>query len=501
MNRILRLGLLPVLALACAACGDSAADDPNPPGAPPDQATQEDDAPIIESPPGQGTAGSGEPSTAGPSAGTPSAGDGRGTQAPTPASGGEPSAPPSAPPGSPDDGSSTASGDPTEPAPEMASPVCHAPMPNESPGNACYGSPPPTLTLTEVASGLERPVFVTHAPGDASRLFIIEQAGTIRILKDGELLTTPFIDLSGKTRLASQAQGERGLLGLAFAPDYATSKRFWVDYTDRGGNTVVEGYTANADGDTANADSATPLFAASQPAGNHNGGMLAFGPDHCLYVAMGDGGLSNDAFNNGQNAGTPLAGILRFDVDNPSDTMGAPGNMLEHPHLWNYGLRNPWRFSFDRQSGDLYIGDVGQGAWEEVDVEPRGVGGRNYGWPCEEGFEAGPGASGACSGDYTAPAAAQPNGNTQNQSVIGGYVYRGSAIPQMEGRYVYADFNSRKIWTFTWQGDGEICDEYELTEQLQTNNLISSFGEDAAGELYVVEFDASNGRVLRIDPR
>lgn len=382
---------------------------------------------------------------------------------------------------------------------------CRALPPAENPGNPCYDAPPPALQFTEVVTGLNEPTFMTSAPGDATRLFVLERGGLIRVVKDGTLLATPLIDLSAKLTIAGRA-GERGLLGMAFDPDYENNKRFWVNYSgaESVGGTVVESYRINPDGDTADPDSGQVLLEIPQPAENHNGGMLAFGPDDCLYIAMGDGGGSNDTYGNGQDPNSYLGGLLRVDVDNYQESVGAPGNVLGNPHKWSYGLRNPWRFSFDSEKGDLYIGDVGQGAWEEVDVEPRGVAGRNYGWPCYEGLELGPKTM-DCQGPFTDPVAVHGHdeGGARNLSVIGGYVYRGSAIPAMAGRYVYADYNSRRLWTFTWKADGEICDQYELTadanNDLDTGGSISSFGQDASGELYVLVYDS--GRILRIDAK
>ena len=384
------------------------------------------------------------------------------------------------------------------PGPGVAAACSAAPTVAANPGNACIGSPPVPLTLTEVASGFNEPVLVTHAPGDATRLFVVERAGRIRIIKDGSVAGTPFLDITDRVN-SSGRTGERGLLGLAFDPDYGDTGRLWVNYTGQGGGapTTISSFLVDAGGDTADASSEQVLFDISQPAENHNGGMIAFGPDGCLYVATGDGGGGNDQFGHGQNQSSELGGVLRVAVDAYDPGQGAPGNSLANPHLWHYGLRNPWRFSFDRDTGDMYIGDVGQEAWEEVDVAAAGAGGLNFGWPTMEGEECSGGFFGGGNCDMSGLELPVDVKRTQgNQSVIGGYVYRGSAIPSLQGRYLYGGYNSRSIWSFVWDGT-RICDEYDLTGDLETGDSISSFGEDADGELYVVAYDG--GRVLRID--
>jgi glucose/arabinose dehydrogenase len=377
---------------------------------------------------------------------------------------------------------------------------CRAPEPNTAPGNTCLGAPPPALALTTIVSGLNAPTFVTQAPGDPSRLYVVERRGRIVVVEDGVVAETPFLDIESIVRGPGPAQ-EQGLLGMAFEPDYAETGRFWVNYTgDIGvGDTVIASYQGTP-GEPVDPSTGEVLTVVPQSSffGNHNGGMIAFGPDGCLYVGMGDGGGSNDPDDHGQNAQTELGAMLRLDVEN--HPAAAPGNMTGPGipgTLWSYGLRNPWRFSFDRVAGDLYIGDVGQGAWEEVDVEPRGVAGRNYGWNVMEGFACLVGTSCDQTG-LTLPAVVQENGT--HTAVIGGYVYRGSAIPGMASRYVYGDYGSRWIWSFVYAGEEngqpQICDEYRL-ESLVPSGDITSFGEDLAGELYVLTLQ---GTLYRIDP-
>jgi glucose/arabinose dehydrogenase len=352
----------------------------------------------------------------------------------------------------------------------------------------------PAITLTTVASDLDSPLFLSGAPGDPGKLYIVEKPGRIRIRQNGAVLERAFLDI---TELTSKG-GEQGLLGLAFHPAYATNGRFYVDYTDTGGDTVVAEYVRSAaDPTLAEPTARRVLRTIGQPFDNHNGGMLAFGPDGFLYVALGDGGSGGDPQGNGQNRQVKLGKILRLDVD--SDTP-PPGNLAgADPDVWDFGVRNPFRFSFDRTTGDLYIGDVGQGRFEEVDVEPRGQGGRNYGWNVTEGFECFQPSTGCDTNGITFPAVAYSH-DEGDCSVIGGYVYRGSAVPALVGRYLYGDLCTRRIRSFVWNGSAAVS-EVELTAALASNATISSlvsFGEDLDGELYVLDI---SGTVFRVDAR
>ena len=349
------------------------------------------------------------------------------------------------------------------------------------------------LTLAAVAQGLESPLFVTAPAGD-SRIFIVERPGRIRIVEDGQLLATPFLDIVPQVGTG----GERGLLGLAFHPDYASNGYFYVNYSDRDGNTRVERYTVGTDPDVADPGSATLVISIDQPYANHNGGMIAFGPDGMLYVGMGDGGSANDPGGNGQNPATLLGAMLRLDVDggdpyaipadNPFvDRSGARGE------IWAIGVRNPWRFSFDRDVPRLYIADVGQNAWEEIDIVPAGEGGRNFGWNVMEGTHCFRSASCDESG-LTLPEV--DYGHDQGCSVIGGYVYRGSALPELAGRYFYADYCSGWLRSFRYDGPGSVADHREWPVGDFGSPL--GFGEDAAGELYVT---SQNGTVYRLERR
>jgi glucose/arabinose dehydrogenase len=325
------------------------------------------------------------------------------------------------------------------------------------------------------------PVFLTSPPGDA-RLFVVEKGGTIRIVENGSQLPTPFLDVSG---LISTG-GEQGLLGLAFEPTYATSGRFYVDYTDPLGGTVVARYTVSAgDPDVADASSGEVVLTYAHTLGNHNGGMLAFGPDGMLYISAGDGGDQSE----GQTLDDLLGAVLRIDVSGasgyaiPADNPFAGGGGL--PEIWSYGLRNPWRMSFDRQTGDLYIGDVGQSNREEIDVATAATGtgrGANFGWNVMEGTACNAPPVGCSSAGLTLPVLEYDH--SHGCSVIGGFVYRGSAIPALRGVYLYGDFCAGEVRSFRY-ANGAVT-EAQTWPAFPAGNPITSFGEDAAGELYVL---------------
>ncbi len=306
-----------------------------------------------------------------------------------------------------------------------------------------------TINLVPFASGLSQPVTIANAGGSDTRLFVVEKGGTIRIVQsNGTVLPTPFLDL---TTLVSMG-GEQGLLGLAFHPNYASNGFFYVHYTDTNGDTAVVRYTVSGNPDVANPLSAFPIFSTAQPFANHNGGEVIFGPDGYLYIGLGDGGAGCDPSDNGQDLTTPLGKILRIDVDSgspyaipPSNPYFGSMNMSIRQEIWDWGLRNPWRFTFDRSTGDLYIADVGQNQNEEVDFEPAGGSGNvNYGWDCFEGND--PSSVSGC----TTTATCAPSSmfefpvHTYNHtgsrcSITGGFVYRGTASPSLVGRYFFAD--------------------------------------------------------------
>lgn len=363
------------------------------------------------------------------------------------------------------------------------------------------GGAVPPLELTQVATGLDLPVFVTSEPADASRLYVVEQGGLIKLVKNGVLSAQPFLDATAIINDPDYAQDEKGLLGLAFHPNYGSNGRFFIYYNAAQGSalTLAEMTAMPGNPDLAQSQPVKVFFSVSQGVQtNHNGGMLAFGDDGFLYVGVGDGGGSGDPNNHGQNIDVKLGKILRVDVDNYP---AAPAGNLQggDPDIWDYGLRNPWRFSFDRCGGDLYIGDVGQSSREEIDVQPAGQGPRNYGWSVLEGtYCYKPNQQPGCNAATLYPPVKEYDHNSGGCSVTGGYVYRGNAIPALRGAYLYADYCTREIRTLRWKA-GTLSGESNLTADLQSTTLlgISSFGEDASGELYVVDI---GGTVYRIDP-
>ncbi len=346
------------------------------------------------------------------------------------------------------------------------------------------------LMLQEVASGLNSPVFLTHPTGD-NRLFIVEQSGRIRIVDDGRLLGTPFLDIQNIVL----HQGEQGLLSMAFHPDFATNGYIYVYHTDLGGSSRVTRYAAS--GDAADPNSGLAIMTIAQPFSNHNGGQLTFGADGMLYVALGDGGSGGDPLGNGQNTATLLGSLLRIDVDNPDPGMnyGIPadnpfaGNASARGEIWIYGLRNPWRFAFDGTDGLLYVADVGQSSFEEVTVVNAAAGGSNFGWNVMEGMSCFNAATCDQSG-FVLPVLQYDNTGL-NCSITGGYVYRGSAITGLQGHYFYSDFCGGFLRSFRFDA-GAVADErdWELVA-----GSVTSFGEDVAGELYML---VAEGSVFKI---
>ncbi len=354
------------------------------------------------------------------------------------------------------------------------------------------------LEVEVVAEGFQRPVFVGHAPDGSGRLYVIEKRGVIWVLPGGQNSRTPFLDIS--ERVGSQSN-EQGLFSVAFHPGYAANGRLFVNYTDLDGNTVVAEFRADAPAAAADPGSERVLLQVEQPYSNHNGGMLAFGPrDGYLYVGMGDGGSGGDPLGHGQNPATLLGALLRLDVDGgqpyqiPADNpfVGDPGR---RPEVFAYGLRNPWRFAFDRMTGDLWIADVGQNDLEEVDLALAPLrGGLNFGWNAMEGGSCFPPALGAfarCAPeDYQLPIAEY--GRAQGCSITGGYAYRGRRFPALAAAYVFGDYCSGRIWTLQLDDRGA----WRMVQRAQVDVRISSFGEDEQGELYIT--DDSGGRLLRL---
>jgi glucose/arabinose dehydrogenase len=350
------------------------------------------------------------------------------------------------------------------------------------------------IELEPIATNLDQPVAITHAGDSSGRLFITLKGGQIVIYDGSDVVATPFLDISALVSNAS----EQGLLSVAFHPDYAANGFFFVDYTNTNGDTVIARYSVSADADRADPGSAQILLTIAQPFQNHNGGQLQFGPDGYLYIGMGDGGSGGDPQDNGQNLGTLLGKILRIDVDGgtpyavPADNPFI-GNPTAQPEIWALGLRNPWRFSFDRITGDMFIADVGQSSWEEVDFQTAASpGGENYGWRRMEGTHCFNPASNCNDGTLTLPILEYSH--SFGCSITGGYRYRGARYPDLEGVYFYADYCSGRIW-----GAHEDQGGVWVTEELMATNLqITTFGEDEDGEVYLAHFASPDGAVYRI---
>jgi glucose/arabinose dehydrogenase len=356
------------------------------------------------------------------------------------------------------------------------------------------------VALQKVASGLSKPVYVTSPHDGSSRLFVVEQTGKIKVISGGKVLATPFLDLSS---LVSKG-GEQGLLGLAFHPNYRSNGLFYVDYTRLNGDTVIARYRrSSTNPNVAVRSSAYPMLTIAQPYANHNGGMLSFGPDGYLYIGMGDGGSSGDPQNRAQNLDSLLGKILRIDV-NGGNSMHRYLIPSSNPYvgrtgrdeIWSYGLRNPWRFSFDHATGDLWIGDVGQALYEEVDrakvnstSTSRGRG-SNFGWNVTEGRHCYNPPTGCNWAGILGPVAEYTHAD--GCAVTGGYVYRGPDIPALRDRYVFADFCSGKIWTVSRTTAAPAT----LQLLMDTSLSISSFGEGGAYELFVV--DLAGGAIYRL---
>lgn len=355
------------------------------------------------------------------------------------------------------------------------------------------------LGLTLVVSGLSSPLLVTHAGDGSGRLFVVEQTGKVQIVEDGSIVAAPFIDLSRSV----SSGGEQGLLGLAFHPSYETNGKLYLSYTDLNGTSVISEYRVSASNpDRVDRSTGRMLVRVKQPYENHNGGHIAFGPDGYLYIGLGDGGSSGDPGNRAQSRSTLLGKLLRIDVNKRTGSL-AYGIPPSNPYvgrsgldqIWAVGLRNPWRWSFDRVTGDLWIGDVGQGAWEEVDralaVRGRNAGrGLNFGWRVMEGAHCYRPSSGCIRTGKTLPLTEY--GHARGRcSITGGYVYRGKAYPDLVGAYLFADYCSGEIWYV----DRGAARGVTPTRALDTSASITSFGEDQAGELYLTN---AAGTVFRI---
>ncbi|MCP4869032.1 MAG: PQQ-dependent sugar dehydrogenase [Proteobacteria bacterium] len=345
------------------------------------------------------------------------------------------------------------------------------------------------VALDVVTTDLSSPVHMTHAGDGSGRVFVVEQGGEVLVVEDGS--ASIWLDIDDRVN----AGGERGLLSIAFHSSFSANGRFFASYTGDGGTSYISEFGLDADGN-GDPDSERVVLQQSQPAGNHNGGQIAFGPDGYLYIGFGDGGGAGDTYGNGQNPDTFLAKILRIDVDS-GDPYGIPsdnpfvGDADHLPETWAWGLRNPWRFSFDRETGTMWIADVGQGDLEEISL---GAIGGNFGWPEMEGnscYTAG------CNPSDFEPAVHEYS-HSEGISITGGFVYRGCTMPDLHGNYFFSDYNyfNSPLWTIREADNGAIV-AGDVTIQ-SIGGLVSSFGEDEAGEIYLL--DHSGGRLLKIVP-
>ena len=350
-----------------------------------------------------------------------------------------------------------------------------------------------SLRAVEVASGLSNPLYLTAPPGD-DRLFVVEQAGRVRIIKGGVLLPQPFVDITARV----SSGGERGLLSIAFHPQYATNGYVYASYTDLAGDTRIERYSVSQTNvDAADPTSARLVLSVAQPYANHNGGLVLFGPDGMFYVGLGDGGSGGDPHNNGQSTATLLGKLLRLDVDGGTPYAIPAGNPFigqagARGEIWALGLRNPWRFAFDRVAGLLYVADVGQSQWEEIHAVAADRPGVNYGWRILEGSQ--------CYGAATCNAQGLERpvveySHAEGCSVTGGAPYRGSLLPGIVGHYFYSDYCAGFLRSFRYE-NGQAVDRRSW--DVGTLGSVLSFGEDAAGELYILSV---NGRVYRLEPQ
>ena len=387
---------------------------------------------------------------------------------------------------------------PSNAAPSAATAGLPSPTtaPSETPAPP---TPEPTtaagsLRLDVVAAGLTSPVDVVPADDGTDRIFVVQQAGQIRVVRDGALVEQPYLDIAERLT----AGGEQGLLGLALHPDFPDDPRLFVDYTDVNGDTVISSFKASLDADSADPESELVLMHIKQPVPNHNGGAVVFGPDGMLYIGMGDGGSGGDPQGNGQRLDTHLGKILRIDVDVPASqdppyAVPADNPFVDRagafPEIWHLGVRNPWRIRFDPATGDLWIGDVGQNAWEEIDVARKGQSGLDFGWNRMEGFECFAPRSGCDETGLTLPLAAY--GHDLGCAVVGGVVVRDPSQGALDGRYLFADECSGNIWTMDATGD----ERREPTLVLESGRSISAIGQSETGAVYMV--DLASGDLLR----
>ncbi len=362
--------------------------------------------------------------------------------------------------------------------------------------DVCAGIEPVSGTDVDkqlIGAGLDRPVDIANAADGSNRVFVVEQTGVIRELRAGDTQARRWFDINDRVVNPGGMGDERGMLAMAFHPDFADNGKFYVHYSDSSGDTTVSEFTTDADG-AGDPDSERVLFTVDQPASNHNGGSIKFGPDGYLYIGLGDGGAADDAFGNGQNPDSMLAKILRIDVDNgspygiPSDNPFLADPVIDEAFMW--GMRNPWRFSFDRQTGQLWVADVGQNRTEEIDI---GLAGANFGWPNKEGSDC---YQGPCDDSFEDPIFEYSH--AQGISISGGYVYRGCKMPDLHGNYFFSDFPyapSSPLWTIKNNGGSFGPGDVWIGNW---GILIATFGEDEQGELLTADYDG--GDLYRMVP-
>ncbi len=348
---------------------------------------------------------------------------------------------------------------------------------------------PEGLTLTPFVDSLELPVFITPVLGSNDKFFVLEKVGRVRLVENGKVQEQSVLDIGNLVSTGN----EQGLLGIAVHPNYQSNGYIFINYTDEAGDSQIVRYQVS--NNVADPNSAKTILSVDQPHSNHNAGMLTFGPDGYLYIVMGDGGSGGDPYGLGQDMTSLLGKMLRIDVDN-GDPYSVPddnpfvGQEGVRPEIWTVGWRNPWRFSFDRDTGDMWLGDVGQNKFEEISFQAAEQGGGNYGWRCKEATHEFDISENCDDKDFIDPVLEYDH--SQGASVTGGYVYRGSAITDLQGRYVYGDFTSGKIWFASQTDNG-----WATTEWQDTNLNISSFGEDAAGELFVIDYSGTIYKLTR----
>ena len=382
------------------------------------------------------------------------------------------------------------------------------------------------LSSVLIADGYKKPVFITSSPNNAKLLYIVEQAGLIKIINDGKKLSRPFFDINKRVVNPNRPGDERGLLGFAFHPNHTNNGKFYINYMDNDGNTIISEFSTNSEL-RADHKSERIILKLKQPYGNHNGGDIQFGPDGYLYISIGDGGKAGDPLNAGQDLSSLFGKIIRIDIE--QKPYGIPksnpffGQKDKREEIWAWGLRNVWRFSFDKQTGDKYLADVGQNKWEEVNFEPASSeGGLNYGWRIMEANHCYDPKENCPTEGLIKPIIEYPNDanhpafafriieelsfsetDVEGCSVTGGYVYRGQKIKSMQGQYIFGDYCSGNIWTLKVV-NGKAINFKNRTEEInigggEFTTYISSFGQDSDGEIYIIDYNGGIYKLIESD--